>query len=145
MSPLIPGRIYITEKAGTSAVDEEELLMADVRVFREKLKEIVVDQEQMEAICNLFESLGRLEEAERRKRQMDGIKRAKEEGKTLGRPKIKEPENFSEIVQRWEEKKITAVTAAIACNVGVSTFYRWVRSLKDLQNSEGRGKHVRKI
>lgn len=105
--------------------------MADITLLREKLRKIIVDPKQVDAVCLLFESMDRLEEEERRKRQMDGIKRAKEEGKRLGRPKIREPEDFMSIAGRWERKEITAHEAAESCEMGTSTFYRRVRALRD--------------
>lgn len=109
--------------------------MSNITLLREKLQKIIVDPEQVDAVCLLFESMDRAEEEERRKRQMDGIKRAKEEGKRLGRPKIREPENFMCVAMTWARKEITAKEAAERCGMGTSTFYRRVRALRDGQTS----------
>lgn len=105
--------------------------MADMGLLREKLQTIIADQRQVEEICVLFENLDRMEEEERRKRQMEGIRKAKEEGKKLGRPKIEEPEDFQRIAGAWERKEISAPEAAGMCGMGTSTFYRRIRNLRD--------------
>lgn len=105
--------------------------MGNVELLREKLEKILADPVQVEEICVLFESLDRLDEEERRRRQMEGIRKAQEEGKKLGRPKIKEPEDFFRIAEAWERKEISAPEAARMCGMGTSTFYRRIRSAKD--------------
>lgn len=66
-----------------------------------------------------------------RERQMNGIRKAKEEGKALGRPRLREPKDFQEIAVEWSKKKISAAEGARLCNMGVSTFYRRMRDWKD--------------
>ena len=84
----------------------------------------------------LIEVLGSISEQERliiRKRQKEGIEVAKKKGKCLGRPMIRRPDNFNEVVTSWKEKEITAVKAMELLNVKKSTFYRWMR---DTNNSQ---------
>lgn len=64
-----------------------------------------------------------------RKRQEQGIAAARERGVQFGRPKIKEPPEFYEIVQAWERKHITAKEAIFKSNMSKSTFYRKVREI----------------
>ena len=109
--------------------------MADLTLLREKLGEILADQGKIDEICLLFESLDRIEVEERRKRQMEGIRKAKEEGKKLGRPKIKEPEDFLEIAAAWESKEISAPEAAKMYGMGTSSFYRRIRGLLDYDSA----------
>ena len=105
--------------------------MANMALLRERLGKIIGNPKQIEEICLLFENLDHMEAEERRQRQMDGIRRAKEEGKKLGRPKIKEPETFLTIAKAWEKKEISAFDGARMCGMGTSTFYRRIRSWRD--------------
>lgn len=116
--------------------------MADMGLLREKLRTIIADQRQVEEICVLFENLDRMEEEERRRRQMEGIRKAKEEGKKLGRPKIQEPEDFLRIAEAWEKKEISAPEAAKICGMGSSTFYRRVRILRERKEKQERGEEA---
>lgn len=58
-----------------------------------------------------------------RKRQAEGIAAAKANGMKFGRPVIKAPDNFPDIVQRWESGTIRAHEAAELCGMCESTFY----------------------
>lgn len=110
--------------------------MKSMEVLREKIWSIVGNMEQVEAICLAFEDCSRSEDEERKIKQMEGIKKAREEGKQLGRPKIREPEDFISIAKTWERKEITAHEAAVRCGMGTSTFYRRVRAYRDDMNYE---------
>lgn len=100
-------------------------------MLREELQKMNLEPELTEALCALFEKVNKLAQEEQRLRQMEGIKKAKEQGKALGRPKITEPEDFLAITKAWERKEVSAPEAARLCKMGVSTFYRRVRYLKD--------------
>lgn len=106
--------------------------------FLKELKHLLKDAELAEKVFRLFETLQDMEARERKEKQLAGIERARMEGKKLGRPKLKEPENFEEIVRTWQRKKINAAEAAKLCGIGVSTFYRRVRDFRDMERSEGR-------
>ena len=57
-------------------------------------------------------------------RQAEGIAAAKARGVHFGRPEAALPDNYTEIRRRWEMREISAKQAAIACGIGLSTFYR---------------------
>lgn len=107
-------------------------------MFRKRLADLVKDTALVEAICDLYEEEQKRQSEVRREKQMIGIAKARSEGKTLGRPKLKEPDNFTEIVRTWQRKKINAAEAARLCGIGVSTFYRRVRDFRDMERGEGR-------
>lgn len=80
----------------------------------------------------LIEVLGTIAEQERetiRKRQQEGITAAKKNGKHLGRPKIELPDNYSEIIQSWRSKKITARNAMRQLGISKSAFYNLVSNI----------------
>ena len=59
-----------------------------------------------------------------RKRQAQGIAAAKAKGVRFGRPKIPTPEDFGDIVDKWEKGKITLKEAKKRSGMSESTFYR---------------------
>lgn len=65
-----------------------------------------------------------------RKRQAEGIAAAKANGMKFGRPVIKAPDNFPDIVQRWERGTIRAREAAALCGMCESTFYHRLREYR---------------
>lgn len=74
----------------------------------------------------LIEVLGTIAEQERltiRKRQREGIDAAKSNGKHLGRPKIRKPDNWQEVFNLWQQKRITAKTAMTQLGLKRSAFY----------------------
>ncbi len=72
-----------------------------------------------------------------KKRQADGIAAAKTRGVKFGRPDISAPYDFADIVNRWENGKISLKKALKICGMSRSTFYRRRRELINA-DSEGR-------
>ena len=82
----------------------------------------------------LIEVLASIAEQERmtiRKRQQEGLRAAKAKGKHLGRPRVRTPDNFSEVYSSWKRKEITAVQAMQELGLSGSTFYRMVRAYEN--------------
>ena len=59
-------------------------------------------------------------------RQRQGIEVAKAQGKHLGRPRAKYPNNWVEVYTQWKAKEITAVQAQQLLQVPPTTFYKLV-------------------
>ena len=62
-----------------------------------------------------------------RKRQEQGIAAAKARGVRFGRPEIKIPDSFTDIINQLERKEISIKSALELCNMSESTFYRRLR------------------
>lgn len=58
-----------------------------------------------------------------KQRQAEGIEAAKERGVRFGRPEAKLPDNFSEIVRKWQKKELTLNDVCIICSLPKSTAY----------------------
>lgn len=87
----------------------------------------------------LIEVLASIAEQERltiRKRQREGIEAAKKRGKHMGRPRVKEPEEFGAIYQQWKSGKITARTAMGNLHLSSSTFYRMAEQYEKNMNQK---------
>lgn len=65
-----------------------------------------------------------------RKRQAQGIAAAKAKGVKFGRPEITLPEDFGEIINDWEEKRISFDDALIRCEMSEATFYRKLKAFR---------------
>lgn len=61
-----------------------------------------------------------------KKRQAEGIAAAKARGVKFGRPRKELPENFHEIIEKWQKKELPLPEAIEKCNVSQATFYRWI-------------------
>jgi DNA invertase Pin-like site-specific DNA recombinase len=82
----------------------------------------------------VFELLAYMAEKERlkmRQRQDEGIAAAKSKGKHFGRPKIKYPDNWNEVYNKWRNNEITAVKAIDLLGLSASTFYRMVKQVEN--------------
>lgn len=63
-----------------------------------------------------------------RKRQEQGIAAAKAKGVKFGRPRIKTPEDFDVMVEKWRNKQITLNEILAVYGISESTFYRRLRA-----------------
>lgn len=88
------------------------------------------DFETAEKICRVLEKLSSQEKQKKRMKQIEGIKKARENGVALGRPTLQVPDNFEQLLEEWEAGRLKAGTAAKACGIGISTFYRRARNYR---------------
>ena len=65
-----------------------------------------------------------------KKRQAQGIAAAKAKGVKFGRPEKPIPDNFGDIVKRWERKEIKISDVVRICNMSEPTFYRRLREYR---------------
>ena len=65
-----------------------------------------------------------------RERQAEGIAAAKARGIRFGRPEIKLPNNFEDLVAMWEKREISREEICRQCNMSESTFYRRLRRIR---------------
>lgn len=62
-----------------------------------------------------------------KQRQKEGIASAKNNGIKFGRPKIKKPNNFDEIVAKWKRKEIKSKEAIEILNIKPNAFYKFLK------------------
>lgn len=55
--------------------------------------------------------------------------KARGEWDKYGRPRIKQPDNWNEVIKRWKAGEITAVEAMRLTEMKKSSFYKLVKSL----------------
>ncbi len=71
-----------------------------------------------------------------RKRQEQGIAAARQRGVHLGRLVIAAPDNFGEMVKKWEKRQLSLGQILKECNMSEATFYRRLRELRLLSNKK---------
>jgi len=59
----------------------------------------------------------------RRKKQMEGIAKAKARGVRFGSPRRPLPDNFETVLRSWNNREVTLKEAARQCNMPETTFY----------------------
>lgn len=67
-----------------------------------------------------------------KKRQAEGIAAAKAKGIKFGRPGKPLPGDFGEIVNAWQQKKLSITAVLQQCDMSEATFYRRLREYKVL-------------
>ena len=98
-----------------------------IKTWLEPLTEIIGDKRMAAEVLSFIEDQEQKEKEKRRKTQREGMRQAKENGVSFGRPRKVLPDNYERIYNDFLEKKITAEQAAKYCGVGLSTFYRKVK------------------
>ena len=84
----------------------------------------------METINNmlieLYATMAQAEIEKKEKRQQEGIaaKKARGEWEEYGRPKAQKPDNWDEVITKWQNGEITAVKAMELTGLKKTTFYK---------------------
>lgn len=84
----------------------------------------------METINNmlieLYATMAQAEIEKKEKRQQEGIaaKKARGEWEDYGRPKAQKPDNWDEVITKWQNGEITAVKAMELTGLKKTTFYK---------------------
>lgn len=85
-------------------------------------------------LIELYAAMAQAEIEKKEKRQREGIEQMKERGEwdNYGRPRVKRPKNWGEVIQKWRNGEITAVEAMRLTGMKKSSFYKYVR--QDAEN-----------
>jgi len=118
-------RILTKEKGVDIVVLDMELL--DTRREKNLLGTFIAD-----LVLQVLSFVAQSERENIRKRQAEGIMSAKARGVQFGRPLKEPPENFGDLVKKWEKGEITTDDIVKLCNMSRSTFYAKVREHKIL-------------
>lgn len=116
-------RFLTREKKIDIAVIEMPLL--DTRNGKDLMGTFIAD-----VVLQILSFVAQTERENIKKRQAQGIAAAKSKGVVFGRPEIKLPMNFDEIVCQWKKGKITTEIAAKQSGMSKRTFYRKIKNAK---------------
>ncbi len=116
-------RIITKVKEADVAVIDMPLL--DTRTAKDLMGTFIAD-----LVLQVLSFVAQNERENIRKRQEQGIKNAMLKGIKFGRPYIKPPDDFEDLVKCWEEGNMKAEEIAKICNMSIATFYRRLRQKK---------------
>lgn len=116
-------RILTKEKCIDIAVLDMQLL--DTRLNKDLMGTFIAD-----LVLQILSFVAQSERENIRKRQAEGIAAAKAKGVKFGRPEIPVPDDFGQIVRRWEKQQIPLSTALKQCGMSEATFYRRLREYR---------------
>ena len=95
-----------------------DMPLLDTRCGKDLLGTFIAD-----LVLQILSFVAQSERENIKKRQAQGIAAAKARGVRFGRPPLALPENFHDVRNAWDDKKITLQQAAKACGMSISTFY----------------------
>jgi len=126
-------RLLTKEKGVDIAVLDMPLL--DTRLNKDLMGTFIAD-----LVLQILSFVAHSERDNIRRRQAEGIAVAKAKGVEFGRPVINAPDDFPQIVKRWESGKLSMAEALSNLKMSISTFYRRRRelnlALKNGQNKQ---------
>jgi len=110
-------RILTKEKGIDIVVLDMELL--DTRREKNLLGTFIAD-----LVLQVLSFVAQSERESIKKRQAEGIASAKLRGVRFGRPPKEPPNNFGELVQKWERGQMKIADILKLCDMGATTFYK---------------------
>ena len=119
-------RILTKEKGVDISVIDMPLL--DTRLNKDLMGTFIAD-----LVLQILSFVAQSERETIRKRQAEGIAAAKAKGVQFGRPPKKAPENFGEIVKKWEHKQISLQKVLLLCEMKETTFYKKLSEYRIIQ------------
>ena len=87
-------------------------------------------------MLTVFGAVAELERGYILQRQAEGIASAKRRGVRFGRPPKEAPDNFGELVKRWEHKQISIAEIIGLCGMKETTFYKRLAEHRLLQKKK---------
>ena len=116
-------RVLTKEKGVDIVVLDMPLL--DTRTYKDLLGTLIAD-----LVLSLFSYVAHNEREVIKKRQADGIASAKARGVRFGRPTKQPPDNFDELVARWERGSLRTKDFVAQTDLSETTLYRRLRGRK---------------
>lgn len=102
-----------------------DMPLLDTRTCKDLMGTFIAD-----LVLQILSFVAQSERESIKKRQAQGIAAAKAKGIHMGRPVKTMPDNFGELVKRWEEKKIPLEQILQQCGMSEATFYRRLREYR---------------
>ena len=116
-------RVLTKERGIDIAVVDMPLL--DTRLHKDLMGTFIAD-----LVLQILSFVAQSEREAIRKRQAEGIAAAQARGVQFGRPQKDSPENFGELIRKWEHKQISTSEVLIVCGFSRSTFYTKLNEYK---------------
>jgi DNA invertase Pin-like site-specific DNA recombinase len=113
-------RILTREKDVDIVVLDMEIL--DTRRYKDLIGTFISD-----LVLQVLSFVAHEERENIRQRQAEGIKSAKLRGVKFGRPKKQMPDNFPELIKKWECGEMETAEILKRCKIGRTTLYAKVK------------------
>lgn len=111
-------------------VKKADIVVLDMPLLDTRREKNLMGTFIADIVLQILSYVAQTERENIKQRQAEGIAAAKARGVKFGRPKRAVPDNFYEIVQLWEDKKISVTEAAKRCNLPKSTFFDKAKELR---------------
>jgi DNA invertase Pin-like site-specific DNA recombinase len=142
LSAVKRGDTVVVESVSRFARNTRDLLDL-VEQLASKGVEFVSQKERIDTttptgkfMLTVFGAVAELERGYILQRQAEGIASAKLRGVHMGRPAKKVPDDFGELVVKWERKQISLTKVLKQCgNICEATFYRKLSEYRDAQTA----------
>lgn len=124
------GRNYemIVEEWRTITKDiKADIQVLDMPLLDTRLKKDLLGTFINDLILGLLSYVAHTEREKIKTRQREGIDIAKSKGVKFGRKRIKYPSNWDEVISKWKNNEVTAVSAMKELGLKQTTFYKLVR------------------
>ena len=131
-------RIITKEKQADIVVIDMPLL--DTRRGKDLLGTLIAD-----IVLNLLSFVAQNERENIRQRQAEGIAAAKARGVRFGRPIIKPPEDFDNLVKLWERGYLSLSALLEQTGLKIATFYRRLREFRSVKQKTNYQKAPQKL
>lgn len=121
----------LTEKGIRVMVLEIPTTLQDLSKMGNDLASMILDTIN-HLMIELYATMAEAEMEKKSKRQREGIeaKKNRADWDDYGRPKVKRPPNWDEVISDWKSGKITAVEAMKRTGIKKSTFYRLISGIR---------------
>lgn len=142
MKRLRPDDVLVIKSIDRLGRDYEEILNQWRIITKEKRANIVVldmpllDTRQSgrdltgmfvaDLVLQILSYVAQTERENIRQRQKEGIAAAKSRRVCFGRPRLQRPNEFENVREAWENRKISSREAAVQLGIAKNTFLRWV-------------------
>ena len=114
---------YLTSDLGID-ICVIDMPLLDTRRYKDLLGTFIAD-----IVLQILSFVAESERVNIRKRQAQGISAAKANGIRFGRPESKIPDNFTLLVKRWRNRRLSLEELLKTCQISKSTFYRRLREM----------------
>ncbi|MDR1700895.1 MAG: recombinase family protein [Lachnoclostridium sp.] len=104
-----------------------DMPLLDTRLNKDLMGTFIAD-----IVLQLLSFVAQNERENIKKRQAEGIAAAQARGVQFGRPEKKLPNNFEELVRKWEKKKIDTAEIVRLCGMCRASFYAKLKEYKIL-------------
>ncbi|MCL2049323.1 MAG: recombinase family protein [Defluviitaleaceae bacterium] len=114
----------LTKERGVDVV-VIDIPLLDTRINKDLIGTLIAD-----LFLQILSFMAQSERDNIRQRQAEGIKAARARGVRFGRPEKEPPENFGELIEKWEQGGIDTAEMLSICGFGRTTLYAKIKEYK---------------